>query len=194
MSRLVIGVTGASGAPYAARLLQRLAGRADVHVVLSRNARLVWVDEVGVDVESFGFPVWPHGDFTAPFASGSSGRGAMVIIPCSSGALGRIAAGLSNDLLSRAAEVHLKERWPLALVLRESPLSLVASRNVVAVIEAGALVLPASPTFYGAPQSMDALLDTVVVRALDAVGISLPDDGRWTGELRRFRYVPGEVA
>ncbi len=191
MNRLVIAVTGASGAPYAARMLSllRTLGTHAVDVVLTRNARIVWNDEVGVEPESFGFPVWAPNDFTAPFASGSAPTGGMIVVPCTSGALGRIATGQSNDLMSRAAEVMLKERRSLVLVLRESPLSLIAARNIVTVVEAGASVVPASPTFYTAPGNLNALLDTVVVRALDLAGISL-DLPRWTGTLRRLHYHP----
>jgi 4-hydroxy-3-polyprenylbenzoate decarboxylase len=191
VTRLVVGVTGASGAPYAARLLHHLRGRTDVSVdvVLTRNARLVWNDEVGVEPESFGFRVWPPGDFTAPFASGSGGADALVVVPCTTGALARIATGQSSDLLARTAEVMLKERRRLVLVLREAPLSLMAARHVVALVEAGADVLPASPSFYTAPRDLHALLDTVAMRALDRAGVRL-DLPRWTGALQRLRYDP----
>lgn len=191
MKRLVVGITGASGAPYAARLLHHLRDRADVsvEVVLTRNARLVWNDEVGRPPDDFGFRVWPPGDFTAPFASGSAPFDGMIVVPCTTGALARIATGQSSDLLSRAAEVMLKERRRLVLVLREAPLSLLAARHVVSLIEAGADVLPASPSFYTAPRDLHAVLDTVVVRALDRCGLAL-DLPRWTGALQRLHYDP----
>lgn len=184
--RIVIGVTGASGAPYAARLLGFLRDEAadlglEPHVVFTKFGRLVWGDEVGGEPEAFGFPVHSPADMTAPFASGSARFAGMVVIPCSAASLARIATGTSSDLVSRAADVMLKERKPLVLVLRESPYNLVHLRNMVAVTEAGATVMPASPSFYSAPASVDALLDTVVARALDQLGIPNDRMRRWTG-------------
>ncbi len=187
--RIVVGVTGASGAPYARRLLDFLETHAEAaglepHVVFTKFGRLVWSDEVGTDPgEIYRFPLYKPGDMTAPFASGSAGFEAMAVVPCSAGSLARIAHGVSSDLVGRAADVMLKEKRPLILVLRESPYSLVQLRNMVAVAEAGAMVMPASPSFYSAPQSIDALLDTVTARVLDQLGV--PNDlmRRWTGEL-----------
>jgi 4-hydroxy-3-polyprenylbenzoate decarboxylase len=187
--KIVVGVTGASGAPYARRLLDFLRDNAgqhglEPHVVFTKFGRLVWSDEVGTDPrEAYDFPLYNPGDMTAPFASGSAGFDAMVVVPCSAGSLARIAHGVSADLVGRAADVMLKEQRKLVLVLRESPYSLVQLRNMVAVAEAGALVMPASPSFYSAPQSIDALLDTVTARILDQLGV--PNDlmRRWTGEL-----------
>jgi 4-hydroxy-3-polyprenylbenzoate decarboxylase len=105
----------------------------------------------------------------------------MIVIPCSAGQLARIAHGVSSDLVSRAADVSLKERRPLVLVLRESPYSLIHVRNMQAVIEAGAVVMPASPSFYSRPQGVDALLDTVVARALDQLGVDNELMARWAG-------------
>ncbi len=187
--RLVVGISGASGAPYAHRLLRFLADHRealdlDVHLVFSRYGRVVWGEEVGVDPAAFGFPIYRPGDMTAPFASGSAGFEAMVVIPCSGGAVARVATGVSVDLLGRAADVMLKERRKLVLVLRESPYSLVLARNLVAVTEAGAIVLPASPSFYSHPPDRDALLDTVVARVLDQLGIEHQLMARWDGVLR----------
>lgn len=184
--RIVVGVGGASGQPYAQRLLAFLSDHRelldlDVHVVFSRMGRLVWKDEVGVDPESFGFPIHPPGDMTAPFASGSARFEALVVVPCSGGSLGRIAHGISTDLIGRTADVMLKERKKLLLVLRESPYSLVHIENMAAVTRAGAVVLPASPSFYSAPADRTALLDTVTSRILDQLGIDNDLMRRWTG-------------
>ncbi len=187
--RIVIGVTGASGGPYAQRLLDFLAAHAgelglEVHVVFTRYGRLVWGDEVGTDpTEVYPFPIHKPHDMLAPSASGSSGFEAMVIVPCSAGTLARIASGVSVDLIGRSADVMLKERRRLVLVLRESPYSLVQLRNMVSVTEAGAIVLPASPSFYGAPGGITELLDTVTARILDQLGIPNELTRRWTGEL-----------
>ena len=184
--RIVIAVGGASGSPYADRVLSFLSDHRDhldldVHVVFSKMGRLVWGDECGRDPKSYGFPLYHPGDMTAPFASGSAQFDAMVVVPCSAGGLGRIAHGLSTDLLGRAADVMLKERRKLVLVLRETPYSLPALRNMVAVTEAGAVVLPASPSFYSNPTTRIELLDTVTSRILDQIGIDNELMRRWTG-------------
>jgi len=184
--RIVVGVGGASGAPYAARLLGFLRDHADTldlepHVVFTKMGKLVWTDEVGIDPASYGFPLYSPGDMTAPFASGSARFDAMVVLPCSAGMLGRVAHGISTDLVGRAADVMLKERRRLVLVLRESPYSLVHARNITAAIEAGAVVMPASPSFYSRPEGVDGLLDTVVARALDLLDIDNALMRRWTG-------------
>jgi 4-hydroxy-3-polyprenylbenzoate decarboxylase len=190
--KIVVGVSGASGAPYAWRILSYLAEHAETlgvepHIVFSKTGRLVWNDEVGVDVSSFGFPVYRPGDMTAPFASGSAGFDAMLLVPCSAGHLARIATGVSTDLLSRAADVMLKERRRLVLVLRESPYNLVHLRNMVSVTEAGAIVMPASPSFYSAPEDLWAFVDTVTARALDLVNIDNKLMTRWDGTLQGAR-------
>ena len=190
LRRIVIGVTGASGQPYARRLLDFLAAHhvelsAEVRVVFSKFGRLVWNDEIGADpAETYPFEIHTPGDMLAPFASGSSNFDAMAVVPCSAGTLARIATGVSTDLIGRAADVILKERRKLVLVLRESPYNLVHLRNMVAVTEAGAVVMPASPSFYSAPKDLDALLDTVTARILDQLGIDNRLMHRWTGELR----------
>ena len=183
--RLVVGISGASGAPYARRLLDFLAEHGAAHgvsvdLVFTPTGRQVWRQEVGAEPR-YPWPVWKNQDFSAPFASGSALYDGMVVIPCSAGALARIAQGLSVDLLGRAADVMLKERRRLVLVLRETPISLVHARAMVQAIEAGALVLPASPSFYSGPRDIGALVDTVVARVLDK--LDLPNDlmKRWTG-------------
>lgn len=182
---VVVGVTGASGAIYAQRLLRALRQIDGVtaHVVFSKVARLVWKEELGIGTDGLGFPVYGQADFAAAFASGSARFDGMVVVPCSAGCLGRIAAGTSPDLIARAADVSLKERRPLVLVLRESPYSLIQIRNMATVTEAGAIVLPASPSFYSKPQTVAEVADTVVARALDRLGIDNDLRPRWSGQL-----------
>ncbi len=183
--KLVVGISGASGAPYAKRLLDFLAAHGAAHgvsadLVFTTTGRQVWRQEVG-ELPRYPWPVWKSQDFTAPFASGSALYDAMVVIPCSAGALSRIAYGISADLVGRAADVMLKEGRRLVLVLRETPLSLVHARAVVQAIEAGAVVLPASPSFYSGPRTVDELVDTVVSRVLDKLGLPNELMKRWTG-------------
>ncbi|MCM2333550.1 MAG: UbiX family flavin prenyltransferase [Anaeromyxobacteraceae bacterium] len=183
--KLVVAVSGATGAPYARKLLDFLAAHGAAHgvtadVVFTTTGKQVWAQEIG-GAPRHPFRTWSNMDFTAPFASGSSQYDAMVVIPCSAGALARIAYGLSVDLVGRAADVMLKERKRLVLVLRETPLSLVHARAITQVLEAGAVVLPASPSFYSGARTVDDLVGTVVARVLDRLG--LPNDlmQRWTG-------------
>ncbi len=183
--KLVVAISGATGAPYARRLLDFLAEHGPAHgvsvdLVFTTTGKQVWKQEIGAEPR-YPFKIWKNQDFTAPFASGSSLYDAMVVIPCSAGALARIAYGISVDLVGRAADVMLKERRKLLLVLRETPVSLVHARAMTQVIEAGAMVMPASPSFYSAPRTIDALVDTVVARVLDRLG--LPNDlmQRWQG-------------
>lgn len=198
MKRIVVAVTGASGAPYAARLLDfcRGPGREAIepHLVFSKVGRMVFHDETGVDPKDYGFPIYGNQDFAAEFSSGSSRFDGMVVIPCSAGTMARIATGVSTDLVSRGADVMLKERRPLVLVLRESPYSLVHVRNMAAVIEAGAVVMPASPSFYSRPEGIDGLLDTVVARALDQLGVDNTLMKRWTGRLSPGPLSPGPLS
>ncbi len=191
MKRIVVGVGGASGSIYARRLLDALdplvaAGEVEVALVFTRTGRLVWTDEVGSDPAAHQATLYQPADLTAPFASGSALYDAMVVIPCSASGLGRIAHGVSTDLVGRASEVMLKERRPLLLVLRESPYSLPLCRNLVAATEAGATVLPASPSFYSGPADLEAAVDTVVARVLDHLGLKDHDRmPRWEGRAVR---------
>ena len=183
MLKLVIGVGGASGSAYAKRLLETLRGApVEAALVMSPTARQVWAHEVGGDVRDYGVPIYDARDFHAPFASGSAGWQAMVVVPCSMGQLARIAHGMSEDLIGRAADVMLKERRKLVLVTRETPLSLVHIENMRLVSMAGAVVLPASPSFYGKPQTIDDCLDTVIGRVLDQVGAPVRVGPRWKEE------------
>jgi 4-hydroxy-3-polyprenylbenzoate decarboxylase len=186
MLKLVVAVGGASGAPYARRLLDVLAREpadtVQTHVVFSKSAQMVWAQEVGTPTSELPFKKWDARDFNAPFASGSAGFGAMVVIPCSMAGLGRIAHGVSEDLIGRAADVMLKERRKLILVARDTPLSLIHLENMAAVTRAGALVLPAMPSFYGRPQTVEDVLDTVVGRVLDQLGLPIRLGPRWGEE------------
>src|SRR5580700_6882274 len=167
MKKIVVGITGASGAPYARRLVALLRARPDVElgVCISQTAPEVWALECGGDLrESIGVPIWGARDYKAPFASGSAGWHAMVIVPCSMSTVARVAHGISDTLLTRAADVMLKERRTLVVVPRESPFSIVHLENLATVARAGALVLPACPAFYGKPATLEDAIDTVVAR------------------------------
>jgi flavin prenyltransferase len=177
--KIVVAVTGASGSIYAQRVLHHLALRDDVEVgvVLSRNALTVWEQELGSKPE-IPFKVYERGDFFAPFASGSARYMSMLIVPCSMGTLGRIAQGISDDLITRAADVVLKERRRLICMVRDTPLSLIHLENMTKVTQAGGIILPAAPSFYSRPTTFEALADTVVMRALDLLGLEM-EGYRW---------------
>ena len=178
--KLVVGASGASGAIYLQRLLDRIDPRAnEVHVVLSAFAKQVIAEEIGELLVPEG--MHQHGDksMNVPFASGSARFDSMVVVPCSMGPIGRIAAGTSDTALLRAADVFLKERRQLILVPRETPWNLIHARNVVTLIEAGATVMPASPGFYSRPQTVEDVADTVVARILDQLGLPNPGAFRW---------------
>ena len=178
--RLVLAATGASGAIYLQRLLHYL-DRVDheLHLVYSSYAKQVVHEELGELQLPLG--VIEHSDksMNAPFASGSAKFDAMIVVPCSMGTLSRIAHGVSESLILRAADVFLKERRKLILVPRETPWNLIHARNAVTVIEAGAILLPASPSFYSRPSTLIELADTVVWRILDQLGLDAPNACRW---------------
>jgi 4-hydroxy-3-polyprenylbenzoate decarboxylase len=180
--KIVVGVTGASGAPYARRLLQVLGERDDVElgVCVSQTAPEVWALECGGELrEAVGVPVWGVRDYRAPFASGSAGWHAMAVVPCSMGTAARIAHGISDTLLTRAADVILKERRTLVVVPRETPLGLVHLENLTQLARLGAVVLPAMPSFYSRPATLGEALDTVVGRVLDHLGLEHGLVRRW---------------
>jgi 4-hydroxy-3-polyprenylbenzoate decarboxylase len=179
--RFVFAATGASGAVYLQRLLDHVEadGGHEVHLVLSGYARQVVREEIGELRVPAGTVEHSDKSMNAPFASGSTRWDAMVVMPCSMGTVGRIAAGTSESLILRAADVFLKERRRLILVPRETPWNLIHARNVVAVMEAGAQVLPAMPSFYSGPKSIEELVDTVVWRVLDQIGVEAPEACRW---------------
>jgi flavin prenyltransferase len=181
--KLIIGVTGASGAIYAKVLFESLLQLSDqveqVAVLFSENAKGVWKYELGnSDFENLPFTFYKKDDFYSPVASGSAGFDAMIICPCSMGTLGRIASGVSNDLMTRAADVMLKERRKLVLVARETPLSLIHINNMKTVTEAGGIICPATPSFYSHPETMEQLAATVTNRALSLAGIEV-NGFRW---------------
>ena len=181
--KIVLGVAGSSGAIYTKALFHRLMDLQDqwdaVGVVMSSNAIINWELEVGAaNFEAYPFTFYQKNDFNAPFASGSARYDTMIVCPCSMGMLARIATGMSNDLMTRAADVVLKERRRLILVTRETPLSLIHINNMKAVTEAGGIICPATPSFYSNPVTMDELAQTVIDRVLDLAGFEL-ETYRW---------------
>jgi flavin prenyltransferase len=173
--KVVIAVTGASGSLYAKVLLDKMMKLKDqaeaVSVVMSDNAKQVWEHELGnSDYNNYPFFIYNKMDFNAPFASGSARYNTMIICPCSMGTLARIAHGMSNDLVTRAADVILKERRRLILVTRDTPLSLIHINNMKLLTEAGGIIAPASPSFYSRPADFESLAATVVDRVLDLAG------------------------
>jgi 4-hydroxy-3-polyprenylbenzoate decarboxylase len=182
--RILVAITGASGALYAQRLLDNLDPTAhEVHVVLSNYAQQVIAEELpgGLRLPA-GARMHSLKSMNAPFASGSNPPDAMVVIPCTMGTLGRIAHGYSEDVLLRAADVALKERRKLILVPRETPLSLVHLKNMELLLLAGATILPANPSFYAGPKSIQEVADTVVARVLDHLGVPNELVARWAEE------------
>ena len=152
---------------------------------MSKNAQDIWKEEIaGRSFESYPFAFYDKKDFFAPFASGSAQYESMVVVPCSMGTLGRIAAGISDDLITRAADVVLKERRRLVLVCRETPLSLVHISNMKTVTEAGGIICPAMPSFYSNPRSIEELALTVVDRVIDLLGLE-SKSFRWGGNCSR---------
>ena len=182
--RILVAITGASGALYAQRLLDNLDRRQhEVHVVLSQYAPAVIAEELpgGLRLPA-GVASHNLKSMNAPFASGSNAPEAMVIIPCSMGTLGRLAHGYSQDMLLRAADVALKEKKKLILVPRETPLNLIHVKNFELLLQAGATILPANPSFYTRPQTVEQVVDTVVARVLDHLGIPHKLVSRWAEE------------
>jgi flavin prenyltransferase len=182
--KILVAITGASGALYAQRLLDHLDPRQhEIHVVLSNYAQVVLAQELpgGLRLPE---GARTHGlrSMNAPFASGSNPMDAMVVIPCTMGTLGRIAHGFSEDVLQRAADVALKEKRKLILVPRETPLNLVHVRNYELLLLAGAIILPANPSFYHCPETIVQVIDTVVGRVLDHLGIAHALSPRWQEE------------
>ncbi len=184
--KIIVAITGASGSIYAKRLLeyiQRIPEQYDcVDLVFSKNAKEVWRHELGGETYSaFSFKEYEPNDFYAPFASGSAGYDTMIVCPSSMGTLGRIANGISNDLITRAADVLLKEGKQLVLVPRETPFNLIHLRNMTQLAEAGAVIIPAIPAFYSKPETIEQVADTVVHRILQRVGFEV-DAFQWGGE------------
>jgi len=182
--RILVAMTGASGALYAQRLLDNLDPKEhEIHVVMSNYAAVVIAQELpgGLRLPA-GAKSHSLKSMNAPFASGSNAFDAMVIIPCTMGTVGRIAHGYSEDVLLRAADVMLKERRKLILVPRETPLNLVHIKNLELLLLAGAVILPANPSFYTLPKTIEQVVDTVVARVLDHLGIQQKLMPRWSEE------------
>ena len=182
--RVVVGVSGASGILYAKDLLETLRRSADVevHLVATDGARRVASDELEVpfdELASLADVVHPNRDVGAVLASGSFRTAGMVVVPCSATTLSKVAHGICDNLLTRAAYVHLKERRPLILVPRETPVPLPTLEAMVKAAQAGATILPASPGFYTRPKTIDALLGFVTQRILDLLGIEAARAPRW---------------
>lgn len=176
MKKIAVAITGASGSIYAKLFLQKLEALkeqvAELSIVMTDNAKLVWQTELGDEsYSSFSGRYFSTKDFNAPFASGSAKYDAMIIIPCSMGTLGRIANGISNDLISRGGDVMLKERKRLILVVRETPYNLVHIKNMETVTLAGGIICPASPSFYSKPVTIEKAAETVVDRVIDLAGL-----------------------
>jgi len=181
--KIVIAITGASGSIYAKLLLDKLQGLqsqiAKVGIVMSKNAKEVWETELGnTDFNKYPFNYYEKFDFSAPFASGSAGYNTMIVAPCSMGTLGRIAAGISDDLITRAADVVLKERRKLILMVRETPYNLIHIKNMETVTLAGGIICPATPSFYSKPTTIEQAAATVVDRVIDLAGLK-QDSYRW---------------
>ena len=177
MNRLIIAVTGASGSIYANLLLEEMQrfqtmGQVEhVDVIFSDKGKEVWTHEIGKLKDDFPFRIYDNDDFKAPFASGSSLYDTMIVCPCSMGTMGRIANGISDTLITRAADVILKERRRLILAVRETPIHLIHIRNMQLLAQTGVMIAPASPSFYSHPQSIRELAMTVVDRLIQLAGL-----------------------
>ncbi len=185
MQKIVVAVTGASGSIYVQVLLNKLLQLkehyTELSVVLTENAKQVWQTELGNDsYNSFPVKYYTQQDFNAPFASGSGQYNTMIIIPCSMGTLGRIAGGISNDLITRAADVILKERRKLICVVRDTPYNLIHIKNMETVTLAGGIICPATPSFYSNPTTIEEVAATVVDRVIDLAGLPV-HTFRWGG-------------
>jgi flavin prenyltransferase len=184
--KLVIAATGASGSIYLQRLIEQIDTAAhEIHLVLSGHAKQVAKQELGALKIPKSIAQHGESDLNVPFVSGSARFDAMVIVPCSMATLGRIASGSSDTALLRAADVFLKERRKLIVVPRETPWNLIHARNIVTLLEAGAIVLPAIPSFYSRPTSLVDVVDTVVWRILDQIGLPSPRAYRWADQTPR---------
>ena len=185
MNKVLVAITGASGSIYAKVLLEKLLQIkqqwAELSVVMTDNAKEVWKTELGDEAfQNYPLKYFSTNDFSAPFASGSGQYNIMIVAPCSMGTLGRIAAGLSNDLITRAADVVLKERRSLICLIRDTPYSLIHIRNMETVTLAGGIICPASPSFYSKPKTIEEIASTVVDRAIDLAGLDIKTF-RWGG-------------
>jgi 4-hydroxy-3-polyprenylbenzoate decarboxylase len=184
--KIAVAITGASGSVYAKVLLDKLILAKDqyneVSIVMSNNAKEIWKTELGnEDYNNYPFRYFDKYDFSAPFASGSAKYNVMIVTPCSMGTLGRIAHGVSDDLVTRAADVILKERRKLILMVRDTPYSLIHIKNMELITLAGGIICPATPSFYSLPKTIEEVAATVVDRVLDLAGIDI-STYRWGQE------------
>ncbi len=182
-NKIVVAITGASGAVYAKVLLDKMmqlkSQWSELGVIMSNNAKEVWQMELGNDhYKSYDVTYFEKNDFFAPFASGSAKYTIMIVAPCSMGTLGRIAGGISDDLITRAADVILKERRKLILMVRDTPYNLIHIKNMETVTMAGGIICPAAPSFYSHPQTIEEVAATVVDRILDLAGLDI-QSFRW---------------
>ena len=189
MKSLVVGITGASGAVYGVRLLEVLAPLpVETHLVVSKWGQRTLEHETGRsldDLRALADRHYAPGDMAALMSSGSSAIEGMVVAPCSARSLAAIACGLSENLIHRAADVTIKERRPLVLLVRETPLSAIHLENMLKLARLGVTILPPVPAFYGRPESIDAMVDYTVARTLDQLGLRRESDARWQGGLGR---------
>lgn len=172
--KIAIGITGASGSVYAHTLIKKLCSLnvEEISLVWSDNAQKVWEEELGTVPHDFpGVKIWAKNDYYAPFASGSAKYDGLIVCPCSMGTMGRIAGGISDNLITRAADVMLKERRKLICVVREMPYSLIHLNNMKTITEAGGIICPASPSFYHRPGNLEEAIQTVVDRVIDLMGL-----------------------
>jgi 4-hydroxy-3-polyprenylbenzoate decarboxylase len=183
MNKIIVAISGASGSIYAKLLLDKLTAIksqwSDLNIVITDNAKIVWETELGKnDYNNYEATYFDKNDFMAPFASGSANFNIMIIVPCSMGTVARIAAGISNDLISRAADVILKERRKLICVVRETPYNLIHLKNMETITLAGGIICPASPSFYSKPQTLEDAASTVVDRVVHLAGLHI-DSYSW---------------
>jgi len=189
-SRIVLAITGASGAPFATALIRRLILEPTLEQIIllsSQTGRRCLTDETGFQPQdlvsqSEKICLLDENDLGAEISSGSAQHGGMVIIPCSVGTLGRIASGTSDSLIIRAADVCMKERRPLVLCVRETPINRVHMENMLRAYESGAIIMPLSPAFYHQPKTIDDLCDAFATRVLDQLGLFQKDGRRWKGQ------------
>ena len=185
MNKIIVAVSGASGSIYAKLLLDKLTAIksqwSDLAIIITDNAKIVWQTELSEkNYDGYEASYFDKNDFMAPFASGSANFNIMIIVPCSMGTVARIASGISNDLISRSADVILKERRKLICVVRETPYSLVHLRNMETITQSGGIICPASPSFYSKPQTIEQAASTVIDRVLQLAGLEIISY-RWPG-------------
>lgn len=186
MNKIIIAISGASGSIYAKVLLDKLylikSQWSDLGIVITDNAKIVWQTELDESsFDKYDTKYYDKNDFMAPFASGSANYNIMIIVPCSMGTIGRIASGISNDLISRAADVILKERRKLICVVREAPYNLIHLRNMETITQAGGIICPATPSFYSKPKTIEEVVGTVADRIISLAGLEI-DMYRWGNE------------